>query len=75
MLKLGIDEQWFQLTMEIVCIDSYSVLTNGKPTRYITPSHGIKLRDPLFPYLFLLCAEELSSLKRTNVVSEILHGI
>jgi len=42
MLKLGIDEQWVRLTMEIVCTSSYSMLINGEPRGYITPSRGIK---------------------------------
>ena len=38
MLKLGIDEQWVRLAMEIVCTSSYSMLIYGEPRGYITPS-------------------------------------
>ena len=62
MLKIGLPNQWVHLAMETVCTASYSILINGKPTSFITPSRGIKQRDPLSPYLFLLCAEGLSSL-------------
>ena len=45
------------------CISSvkYSILLNGNPIGTIYPSRGIKQGDPLSPYLFLLCAEALSS--------------
>jgi len=67
MLKLGLPEQWVNLAMETVCTASYSILINGDSKGYITPSRGIKQGDPLSLYLFLLCAEGLSSLIRNAV--------
>lgn len=64
MLKLGIDDRWVHLAMETVHIASNSVLINGEPKGYITPSQGINKGDSLSPYLFLLCAEGLYSLIR-----------
>lgn len=75
MVKLGFDVRWIQLAMETVCTASYSVLINGEPKGYILPSRGIKQGDPLSPYLFLLCAEGLSSLIRHAIVAKNLHGI
>ena len=75
MLKLGIDGRWVRLAMETVHIASYSVLINGEPKGYITPSRGIKQGNPLSPYLFLLCAKSLSSLIRKATESQQLHGI
>ena len=51
------------------------MLINGEPRGYINPSRGIKQGDLLSPYLFLLCAEGLSSLIRQAVASHTLHGI
>ena len=51
------------------------VLINGEPRGYITPSRGIKHDDSLSPYIFLLCAEGLSSLIHHAVTSQNLHGI
>ena len=75
MLKLGIDARWVCLAMETVITASYSVLINGEPKGFITPSRGIRQGYPLSPYLFLLCAEVLSSLIRKAVASQSLHGI
>ena len=38
------------------------MLINGKVCENIKSSRGIREDDPLSPYLFLLCAEELSGL-------------
>uniref|UniRef100_A0A2N9EKI3 Reverse transcriptase zinc-binding domain-containing protein n=1 Tax=Fagus sylvatica TaxID=28930 RepID=A0A2N9EKI3_FAGSY len=42
----------------------YSILMDGVPKGFITLSRGIQQGDPLSPYLFLLCAEGLSTLLR-----------
>lgn len=75
MLKLGIDVKWVHLSMETVTIASYSVLINGEPKGFVTPSRGIRQDDLLSPYLFLLCVKGLSSLIKKVVESQNLHGI
>ena len=54
---------------------SYSMLINGELKGFVIPSRGIRQGDPLSPYLFLLCAERLSSLISKAVESQSLHGI
>ena len=75
MLKIGILNQWVHLAMETMCTASYSILINGEPTGFITPSCGIKQGDPLSPYLFLLCAKGLSSLIRRAIENHHLKGV
>ena len=74
MLKMGLPEQWVNLAMETVCIASYSVLINGESKGLINPTRGIKQGDHLSPYLFLFCAEGLSSLIRKAVTTNRLKG-
>ena len=75
MCKLGFDQRWVQVALEIVTTASYSVLINGEPRGFITQSRSIRQGDPLSPYLFLLCAEGLSTLLRKAVETQVLHGI
>ena len=42
MLKLGFAPKWVHLAMETLTTTSYSVLINGEPRGFITPSRGIK---------------------------------
>ena len=59
------------------CISSvtYVVHINGKPSGHIIPTRGPRQGDPLSPYLFLLCAEGLSTLIKKTTVDGLLEGI
>ena len=63
------------LAMETVCTATYSILINGEPKGFITPSHGIRQGDPLTPYLFLLCAKGLSSMLHKAIETRQLQGL
>ena len=67
MEKLGFERKWRNLVMSCVSSMTYSIRINGKLRRHIVPTRGIRQGDPLSPYLFLLCAEGLSSLIRREV--------
>ena len=75
MLKMGLLDQWVNLAIETVSTASYSILINGEPKGLIKPTCGIKQGDSLSPYLFLFCAEGLSSMIRKAVTTNKLKGI
>jgi hypothetical protein len=62
MHKMDFLEEWIKLIMSCVSSVSYAILVNGQPSGNIKPIRGIRQRDHLSPYLFLLCTEALSAL-------------
>jgi hypothetical protein len=62
MKKLGFDDKWVGLIMMCVTTANYAVMVNGNLVGRITPTREIRQGDPISPYLFLFCAEALSSL-------------
>lgn len=48
--------------MTCVTTISYAVLVNSQSSSIIFPTRGIHLRDPISPYLYLICTEGLNLL-------------
>jgi hypothetical protein len=73
MRKMGFSDRWVNLILECARIVTYAILINGRPVGNIKPTRGIQQGDTLSPYLFILCAEGLSSLlaaaKRTGAIT------
>ena len=75
MEKLGFHSKWVQLIMACITTAHFSVIVNGNPTGYILPSRGLRQGDPLSPYLFLFCAEGLTTLFRKAEIEGIIRGV
>jgi ribonuclease HI len=75
MKHMGFNVRWISLIMMCVKSVHYSILVNGTPCWHITPSRGLRQGDPISPYLFLICAEALSSMVIQANVENKLTGV
>src|SRR4051812_46326742 len=75
MLKLGFNDRWVSIIMDMVSSVTFSVLFNGKKLDEFTPTRGIRQGDPISPYVFLLAAEGLSGLLKSRDESSPVYGL
>ncbi|KAK3222269.1 hypothetical protein Dsin_009294 [Dipteronia sinensis] len=74
MSKLGFPPKWVDRIMNCVTSVTFSFLINGEICRFLRPSRGLRQGNPLSLYLFLLCAEGLSSLIHRAVQGKDIAG-
>lgn len=53
--------------MNCICSSSFKVLWNGKKYDTFRPSRGIRQGDPLSPYTFVICMDNLSHIIADSV--------
>ncbi|KAM6544160.1 hypothetical protein CsatB_008607 [Cannabis sativa] len=71
---MGFSERWIGLMMGCVNSVCYHVVHGGVKLGPIIPTRGIRQGCPLSPYLFIVCAEGLSSLIKHYEASRLLTG-
>ena len=75
MKKLGIHPKWITTNMKCVSSVSYSLVINGSITNKFHPGRGLRQRDPLSPYLFLIYTQGLSALLAQDQRNGLLQGM
>jgi hypothetical protein len=75
MEKLGFCEKWISWMMMCITSVEYHVLFNGDRIGPITPARGLRQGCPLSPYLYIICAEGLSSLIRHHGLGGKIHDM
>ena len=75
LVKMGFQDRWVKLMMLCITTTSYSILINGEPRGDISLTKGLPQRDPLFPYLFLMCTEGLHGLIRKADTKGDIQGV
>lgn len=75
MHKLGFAKEFIATIMRCVTNVRYAIKFNRKLSEPFCPSRGLRQGDPISPYLFLLCAEGLSSLMKKKEQQGYLRGV
>ncbi|WJZ86110.1 hypothetical protein VitviT2T_005601 [Vitis vinifera] len=71
---MGFSSKWLEWMRMCVCTVSYKVVFGGELLGPIYPTRGLRQRDPLSPYLFILATEGLSTLLKQGERCGVLHG-
>ena len=71
----GFSPDWEEWVMGLVSSPFFNILLNGSPTSSFQPLRGIRQRDPLSPFLFILMVEGLSRLIAAQVESGAIRGV
>ena len=75
LIKFGFHEIFINWIMQCMSTVSFSILLNGGISKHFLPTRGLRQRDPLFPYLFILCQEVPSRLIEREYAIGALHGV
>ncbi|XP_031108451.1 uncharacterized protein LOC116012922 [Ipomoea triloba] len=71
---MGFDDRWINLIMKCVSSVHYFVINKGQEIGPILAQWGLRQRDPLSPYLFILVAEGFSTMIKDYERRGRIHG-
>ncbi|XP_026377705.1 uncharacterized protein LOC113272003 [Papaver somniferum] len=66
---------FISLIPKCISTTNTSILLNGSPCTYFSPTRGLRQGDPLSPYLFILCMESFSRYLKHAEHSNLIHGL
>ncbi|XP_071727284.1 uncharacterized protein [Rutidosis leptorrhynchoides] len=72
---MGFGGKWKKWVISCLKSASISILVNGSPTNEFTLQRGVRQRDPLSPFLFILAAEGLNLLAKAAVRNNMFEGV
>ncbi|XP_073278711.1 uncharacterized protein [Primulina huaijiensis] len=75
LLKLGFDDKWVAIMMLCVTTVQYQIRINGNLVGPIIPERGLRQGCPLSPYLFIICAQGLSTMIEKAEDRGTSHGV
>ena len=73
--KFGFPTHFSNMIMACVSSVSFSFNINGQVSGHVTPTRGLRQGDPISPYIFVMCAEVLSSMIRKSIAEGQIHGV
>lgn len=71
----GFADKWVGWIEQCITTVSFSVMLNGSPFGFFKPGRGLRQRDPLSPFLFILGSEVLSRMLGRVENYGLFHGI
>lgn len=74
-VKIGLLSNLDKADHELVTLVSYRIKTNGELSESFKRKRGVRQRDPLSPYLFLICAEGFTVLLKQAKVEGRIQGV
>ena len=75
LLKFGFSRIFVNWILQCVSSVSFSILVNGGKSKLFWPSRGLRQRDPLSPYLFILCQNVLSRIIEKQRLAGCISGV
>ncbi|KAL9685687.1 hypothetical protein QQ045_023138 [Rhodiola kirilowii] len=73
--NMGFASLWVDRVMCCVCSVSYQIRINDTVSSIIRPERGLRLGDPLSPYLFLLCTKLLNAKMCAGMAANAISGV